>query len=280
MKMFRSIGCATTVLCFTIGALFPAAAAGQAAQPGAETGKWQFSATVYGWVPTINGQVNFPGDRGSSDIHVSKSDVLNHLKMTFQGSIDAHSDRWGIFNDVVYVNVGGDKSERRDFSIGNVEIPASATVNQSLDIKALVWTVAGEYRVVSDPAWTVDLLGGARMLQMKPTLGYSITGELGPIVIPGRDGSKQVNEHIWDGIIGVKARYAFGNDGKWFAPLYLDVGTGQSRLTWQIAGGVGYTYNWGSVFATWRYLDYSFQSGKALDNINMNGPMLGVAFAW
>lgn len=172
------------------------------------------------------------------------------------------------------------QSHERDFSIGHVGIPASATTDLSLDIKALVWTVAGEYRVVSDTAWTVDLLGGARMLQMKPMLGYSITGDLGPIVIPGRNGSKQVDESVWDGIVGVKGLYAFGEDRKWYAPFYLDVGTGQTQLTWQIAGGIGHSYDWGSVFAIWRYLDYNFQSGKALDDINMNGPMLGVAFRW
>jgi hypothetical protein len=280
MKIFSSLGGAAAVLCAVAGALLPATAAAQSTQKDWEAEKWQFTASVYGWLPTIDSTVNFPDDPSSTDLHVSKSDVLNHLKMTFQGSLDAHNGRWGIFNDVVYVDLGGSKSRTRDFSIGNIGVPASATTDLSLDIKAVVWTVAGEYRVVSDPAWTVDLLGGARMLQMKPTLGYSITGDLGPIVIPGRDGSKQVNEHIWDGIIGVKGRYAFGNDGRWFVPFYLDVGTGQSQLTWQIAGGIGYSYNWGSVYATWRYLDYNFQSGKALDNINMNGPMLGVAFQW
>ena len=194
MKIASSIGCTITVLCFAIGMLLPAAAAGQATQSGAESGTWQFTAAIYGWVPTIDTRVNFPGDRGSTDTSVSKSDVLNHLKFTFQGSLDVHNGQWGIFNDLVYVDLGGVKSQDRDFSIGNIGIPASATANLSLDLKSLIWTVAGEYRLVSDPAWTVDLLGGARMLQMKPTLDYSITGDLGPIVLPGRDGSKQVNE--------------------------------------------------------------------------------------
>jgi hypothetical protein len=30
----------------------------------------------------------------------------------------------------------------------------------------------------------------------------------------------------------------------------------------------------------WRYLDYNFASGKKLEDITMNGPMLGVAFRW
>jgi hypothetical protein len=41
--------------------------------------------------------------------------------------------------------------------------------------------------------------------------------------------------------VGVKGRYTFGDDGKWFVPFYLDVGTGQSQLTWQISSGLGYS---------------------------------------
>jgi hypothetical protein len=281
MKLSSSLRGAMAVLFVAGGALMPIVGNAQSAPPGGLAEKWMFTATLYGWVPTIDGKVNFPDDRGSTGIHASMSDVLNHLRMTFQGTLDAHNGRWGMFTDVVYVDVGGVKSHERDFSIGNIGIPATATVHLDLTIKALVWTVAGEYRVASDPAWTVDLLGGARMLQMKPRLGYSITGEIGPIVLPGgRSGSKQVDETVWDGIVGVKGRYTFGGDRKWFAPFYLDVGTGQTQLTWQISGGIGYTYNWGSVFGVWRYLDYNFQSGKALENINMNGPMVGVAFQW
>jgi hypothetical protein len=118
------------------------------------------------------------------------------------------------------------------------------------------------------------------MFGIKPTLGWSISGDLGPIPESGRSGSKEISEHIWDGIIGVKGRYAFGDNREWFVPIYLDVGTGQSDLTWQIAGGVGYTFRWGSVFAMWRYLDYDFKSDNALEKINFNGPMIGAAFSW
>jgi len=279
MTMFHLRGGAMSALVFAAVALLPVSVSAQSAPASMDGEKWLVTATIYGWVPTIDGRVNFPDDKGSTGIHASMSDVLSNLKMTFQGALDVHNGRWGAFTDIVYVDVGGIKSHTRDFSLGNVGIPASATTDLNLDIKALVWTVAGEYRVVSDPAWTVDLLGGARLLQMKPTLGYSITGDIGPIVLPGgRNGSKQVDESIWDGIVGVKGRYVFGEDRKWFAPFYLDVGTGQSQVTWQIAGGIGYSYSWGSVFATWRYLDYNFKSGKALESINMSGPMLGASF--
>ena len=268
-------------LCVAAGTLLPTVVHAQAAPSGGLAEKWMFTATIYGWVPKIDGTVNFPGDRGSTDIHASMSDILNHLRMTFQGALDAHNGRWGMFTDVVYVDVGGIKTHSHDFSIGNVGIPVTATADLNLDIKALVWTLAGEYRIASDAAWTVDALAGARMLQMKPTLGYSITGDIGPIVLPGgRSGSKQVDESLWDGIVGFKGRYAFGDDRKWFAPFYFDIGTGQSQLTWQVSGGVGYNFDWGSAFATWRYLDYNFKSGEPLADTTFNGPMLGVAFRW
>ena len=117
------------------------------------------------------------------------------------------------------------------------------------------------------------------MLWFKPTLGWSINGDLGPIFIPGRSGTKIISRTLWDGIVGVKGRYAFGDERKWFVPFYFDVGTGQTKLTWQGLAGVGYAYSWGDVLATWRYLDWN-TSGKPLADVNMNGPMLGVALHW
>jgi len=271
---------ATVVVFFAAGTLLPAPAAAQSAPPGWETGKWQFSASLNGFVPAIDGKVNYAGDTRSSDIHVSMHDVLSNLKMTFQGSLDAHNGRWGIFNDVIYANIGGVKSRTRDFSLGNIGIPATATTDLSLDVKATVWTVAGEYRVVSDPAWTVDVLAGARLLDVKTTLGFSINGDIGPIALPGRSGSKGVSESLWDGIVGVKGRYTLTDDRKWFLPFYLDVGTGQTKLTWQAVAGVGYGFHWGDLVATYRYLDWNAKSGKSVEDLSFGGPMISATWRW
>ena len=271
---------ATVVVFFAAGTLLPAPAAAQSAPPGRETGKWQFSASLNGFVPAIDGKVNYAGDTRSSDIHVSMHDVLSNLKMTFQGSLDAHNGRWGIFNDVIYANIGGVKSRTRDFSLGNIGIPATATTDLSLDVKATVWTVAGEYRVVSDPAWTVDVLAGARLLDVKTTLGFSINGDIGPIALPGRSGSKGVSESLWDGIVGVKGRYTLTDDRKWFLPFYLDVGTGQTKLTWQAVAGVGYGFHWGDLVATYRYLDWNAKSGKSVEDLSFGGPMISATWRW
>ena len=49
-----------------------------------------------GWVPIIDGKVNFPDDKGSTDIHVNGANVISHLKMTFQGSLDLKSLIWTV----------------------------------------------------------------------------------------------------------------------------------------------------------------------------------------
>ena len=53
---------------------------------------------------------------------------------------------------------------------------------------------------------------------------------------PGR-----IGQDVWDGIVGVKGRYAFGDNRAWSMPFYLDVGHGQSEVTWQVAAGLGYS---------------------------------------
>ena len=281
MKISRPFASAMVALGFAAGALLPATSAAQSASPAYESEKWMFTATIYGYLPDIGGKLNFPVDAGGSSINVDASTLIDHLKMTFMGALDVHNGKWGAFTDVLYLDVGGSKSQTHDFSIGRQGIPASTTADLNLDLKGFVWTIAGEYRVASDPkAWTVDVLAGARMLGVKPTLGWSIQGDLGPIPESGRSGSKQIKENLWDGIVGVKGRFALSDDRRWNLPFYLDVGTGQTQLTWQAAAGVSYSYKWGDVIGMWRYLAWNDSSGSPIESLNFNGPMIGVTFRW
>ena len=72
----------------------------------------------------------------------------------------------------------------------------------------------------------------------------------------------------------------FRDDRAWFVPWYADVGTGQTDLTWQALGGLGYSFKWGEVIGVWRYMDYNFKSGSPVEKLTLNGPALGVAFHW
>jgi len=265
-------------LALAAAAAFPTAACAQSVAT--DDGKWHGAVILYGYFPTIGGKTTFPVPEGSPGISVDARQIIENLKGTFMGTLDLHNGRWGVFTDLLYLNVGGSKAQSRDFRLGQVGIPASVTADLDLDLKGTIWTIAGEYRFVQDSAVTVDGVAGARYFGIKPKLSWNFNGDLGPLPLPGRGGSAEVTQNQWDGIAGIKGQYRFGANREWSLPFYADVGTGQSDVTWQVAGGIGYAFSWGDVLAMWRYLDYKFKSDQPIEDMNFNGPMVGVRFRW
>ena len=81
---------------------------------------------------------------------------------------------------------------------------------------------------------------------------------------------------VWDAVAGVRGRARL--EGNWYLPFHLDVGTGESDLTWQVAGGVGYRFDWGDVDLVYRHLEWDFDSDNALDDVSFSGPQLTARF--
>ena len=246
-----------------------------AAQAQTTTDKWQWELAIYGWFPAIDGSTSFPSTGSSGpNVDVSPQDVIDALKMTFMGQIEARKAKWGIWSDLAYADLGGSQDGTRSFTVDGQ--PVTVDANLGLDVKATVWSLAGIYNLSSTPENTTDLLFGTRMLNIKQTLNWSLANSIPEL--PARSGEASVDATNWDAIIGLKGRYYLGAERKWFLPYYVDIGTGQSDLTWQVNGGVGYRFDWGSLFATYRYLDYQFKSGGALQSMTMSGGLIGVAF--
>ena len=102
-----------------------------------DTGGWKTSATVYLYLPSLSGRTSFPANSGTP-IDVSTEQILDNLKMTFMGSLDTHNGRWGLFTDVIYLNLGNTKTSSREFTIGGIGIPADTTADLGLDLKGWV----------------------------------------------------------------------------------------------------------------------------------------------
>jgi hypothetical protein len=244
------------------------------------TGTWRFAGTLYLYGPSIDASFAFPKRSGSGNIVVDAGDIFDDLNGAFMGAFEANNGQWGMFTDYLYVDVSGSKSGTRNFSIGGVDVPASVTANLDLGIKGSAWTIAGEWRLQSTREATVDVLLGARYLDVKPRLSYGLNGDVNSIPTASRGGSFEIKASNWDAIIGVKARYAFGDRLQWYVPLYADIGAGDSELTWQAAAGLGYSFGWGDVVGAWRYLRYDLKSDQAVQDLSFNGPMIGVTFRW
>ena len=253
-----------------------ALAAPLAAHAQASSDGWQFEAAIYGWFPAISGTTSFPPNGGGPSIDVSMGDVIDALKFTFMGNFGMRNGQWGLWTDLVYADFGASRSGSRDFQIGGRPLPAGVSADLDLDIKSWIWTLAGTYLLKNDSEGTMDLLFGARLLDMTNGLSWNISGSGG--VLPPPTGSKEVSVTNWDGIVGLKGRVLLGSERRWFVPFYVDVGTGQSKLTWQLNAGVGYQFDWGALAATWRYLDYDFKSGSHVESVSFNGPVIGAIF--
>ena len=267
-----AVACAST-------ALSPGRAVAQTRDTWQLSDDWRFGATIYGYLPTIGVKTQLPNGV-TTDVSVPIDDTLNHLKMGFFGAAEAQKGRWGAFTDVLYLNVGAAPAKTHGFNLGPGALPVDVTANTTFGLETTIWTLAGSYRAIANPDSTFDVFAGARLLDTKVKQSWQLTGNVGPISVPLRSGDGNVSVSDWNGIVGVKGRFALSGDRVWYVPYYLDVGTGDSKLTWQIQGGVGYAFNWGDIVATWRYLDFDGKSGKPIQNLYPNGPQVAFVFRW
>lgn len=161
-----------------------------------------------------------------------------------------------------------------------MEIQFDASANVNLDLDSWIWTLAGYYRTVDQPQSSFDLLAGLRYTDVEQKVNWNITGTVASIPVDDCTGAGESSLSNWDLILGARGRFTFGAKNTWFVPYYLDVGTGDSDLTWQGIAGIGCAFGWGKTLAAWRYLSYDLDSGSAIADIDFNGPAIGVTFRW
>jgi hypothetical protein len=228
--------------------------------------EWEYGLLIYGWLPSIDGHLNYglPGDGGGISVDADK--ILDALQFTFMGSFDARKGRWSAFTDVIYLDLEGDKSKAVALPGGS----SAVLLDADMELTGWVWTLGGTYTLWQDQTSHFDLLAGARLLSLETDLHLSGGG-------PAQQELKlNESKDLWDGIVGVKGRWVI--DDHWFVPYYADIGTGDTDLTWQFVGGIGYAFDWGDVILDYRYLGYDQGSDKLLDDLAFGGPMLGVGF--
>jgi hypothetical protein len=242
---------------------------GASAAMGASDGPpkdWQFGVSLYGWFPSVSGDLKFSPPGGSDDITADASDILDALQFTFMGSFEARKGPWSGFTDLIYLDLSGDGAKSVTSGSG-----ASRTLfDGDLNLKGWIWTLGGSYSVWRERGSQLDLLAGARLLSLD--IDLDMTGG-GPLQ---RDRGLSQSVDLWDGIIGAKGRVALNE--RWFLPYYFDVGTGDSDITWQATAGVGYAFDWGEVNLMYRHLAYDQSDNKPLQDIAFSGFKLGVGF--
>jgi hypothetical protein len=225
---------------------------------------WKFSGSIYGWMPSIKGET-----AEGEDVDVSFSDLVKRLNLTFMGSVAARKNKLSLLLDGIYMNVE-DKSNNT--LLQNDLLKLSVT---NVQLKAWIVTPMIAYNILNSDRVKLDLLTGARYLYLKADVDLRLK-----MPTNTTHSSNSASTDFWNGIVGVMGNIKLNE--QWYLPFLGDVGTGDTDLTWQVFGGVGYKFENFDLVAGYRHLEWNFDSndrgGDLLNDLYISGPMVGFRY--
>ncbi len=211
---------------------------------------WEFAAQLYFWGASVGATT-----RSGRDIDIGIGDIIDNLDFALMGSVEAKKNRWLLAADMIYLDAG------KDFDSAHV-------IKATADITSWIVTPMIGYNLVDTGKVSLDIIGGARYLSLDTDIGVDALGE-----------RVNASESIWDGIIGARGSVDF--TASWYLFGLLDVGAGDSDLTWQALGGIGYRFEQFSIMAAYRYMRWNLSDDiKALDDLALHGPALGLKYVF
>lgn len=216
---------------------------------------WTYQVTPYVWASGLGGDIT--PFTGAPTVSISKSfsEILKDLDAAFFISGFARRDRFVLLGDLSYSS-----------SSKAGVVPPGIRAEGKLSQTSL--TLAGGYRVVSEPNVSVDVLGGARLWRLKASVTTPV---------PGLQASP--SKTFVDPIVAVRANFALAP--RWSAIAYADVGgfgVG-SRSTSQFVGTVNYQVNDGFYLSGgYRVLNVDYRSGGTRVDATMRGPLFGATW--
>lgn len=263
---------------------------GAAAQQAGPRAGWSFEVAPYVWLPSINGNLRYAlpsGPGGSADVRVDNGDYLGQLNFAAAFAATARHERFAVLTDFMYVSADADGSrvESADIvGVGRNPISSTANLSGNANLKTMLWTLAGGYTVAAGSWGDVDVLAGFRYLGIEARTDYNLAvtlqgplGNAGPSF--GGAGRLSGRQDIWNGILGLRGRINIGGSNV-FVPYYVDIGGGDSNLTWQTFAGIGYQAGWASVQLGWRYLSFDQRGNALVQDMTMSGAYLAVNFSF
>ena len=219
------------------------------AQDAASYDNWKFFGELYFWGASVDGK-----SATGSDVDLDFDDIISAVNFALMGAAGASKGKWSLGVDLIYVNV--DDSD--DIVPG---------VSANVELTNWVITPLVGYRIADTGKSRLDIVGGARYLYLEAELRIDALG--------ARVDDSGSN---WDAVVGARGSIDFAD--KWYLLGYLDIGTGESDLTWQALGGVGYRFKYFDLVAAYRYLSWEFDDDQALQEQQLHGPALGIRFAF
>jgi hypothetical protein len=252
---------------------------------------WTFNIAPYLWLPTIRTTLNYNlppalDGRLPTDVSVGPGEIVSHMNFATAVAADARYGPFSLLTDFMYLNLSATSSHFKSIDfVGLPSQPISRSVQFSTgtSLNSKLWTLAGGYTLLQGDWGNLDVIAGFRYFAVNTTtnfsLGLTVTGPRGNGATFGGIGGISSSDSIWNGIGGFRGRIRINNTGL-FIPYYFDIGAGGSKLTWQIASGLGYQTGWAGVSVTYRYLSFEQDSSTVVQHLSMGGPMIMVNFTF
>lgn len=212
------------------------------------SGQWQYTFTPYAWLANLDGTVGI----GPVEVSVEEdfSDLLKNITMAAMLRGEAHNGRWGLFADMVYIEL----SEDQTTPSGEVE----------LELDQWMVSFGGMLRVADSETLVADIGAGLRLFDSAVE-----------IRTPGPDASDNVD---WiDPLITGRVRMPMASN----CFLVLDGEIGgfgtESDLVWQLTAAAGYSVSDRfELLIGYRYLDYDYEKDLLVYDLATSGLALGL----
>jgi hypothetical protein len=219
----------------------------------------QFVIEPYLWTPGIDGSI-----RNGADFNVDINDVISNLKSAFMGVVGVKKGKWSFMIDTFYADI----KDSKDSSF--TELSRAVNFQTELEVKTWIVTPVIGYNIIDFGKSKLDIVAGARYLSVEVDINVNSdrARARNPSLSDSRDG--------WDGIVGLTSE--IGLYEQLYMPLYLDIGTGESDFSWQVAGGLGYRFGPCDVIAGYRYLSWDFKDSSSIKDMNLSGPYVAIKF--
>jgi hypothetical protein len=244
-----------------LAATLPTTVAGDFAAPlevaPVQEDEWEFALGVYAFMPEITATA-----ANGYDINIDFDQILESLDMTAMIAFMARKGRWSLGSDLIYLAMGNDI----------YGAPGASSSRVALQLKTWIINPVVGYTVLDGNWGHLDVMGGARYLYMKQQVGVSVASP----ILGNTHAYASSSGASWAGIVGIKGQLDLSE--KWFMPYYLDVGTGDSDLTWQAYLGIGYRFENFDLVLSYRYIDWDLGTGGPLTSLDSKGPQLGIRF--
>ncbi len=218
--------------------------------------RWNFSVTPYFWMAGLGGET-----AAGDDINMPFKQVIENLSFAVMTSIAAEKGRFGVYSDFIYMNLEGSKTTSAKIVRRTFDAKLDAT------IQGFITTNALGYKIVDTPDTAIAGFGGFRYLWLNTDLDFSL-GKF--------NASASDQGQVIDAVVGLRGETKLSD--RWSVAYYGDIGTGQSDVTWQLFGAIGYEIKNIDLFAGYRYIGWRFDDVAGLDSLDTYGPVLGARF--